>query len=94
MSKVKNSIRTDRISVSFQGERGAYSEEAVLNFFGNMVEVKPLMDLDEVFESVESGETEYGVVPVENSLEGSVNQTYDLLLSSNLKVCGEIILKI
>lgn len=83
-----------RIRVSFQGERGAYSEEAVLNFFGNMVEVKPLMDLDEVFESVESGETEYGVVPVENSLEGSVNQTYDLLLSSSLKVCGEIILKI
>jgi chorismate mutase/prephenate dehydratase len=80
--------------VSFQGERGAYSEEAAFNFFGTNIKLKPCMELDEVFESVERGETEYGVVPIENSLEGSVNQTYDLLLSSNLKVCGEIVLRI
>jgi len=80
--------------VSFQGERGAYSEEAAFNFFGTNIKLKPCMELDEVFESVECGETEYGVVPIENSLEGSVNQTYDLLLSSNLKVCGEIVLRI
>jgi len=85
---------TGFVKVSFQGERGAYSEEAAFNFFGTNIMLKPCMELDEVFESVECGETEYGIVPVENSLEGSVNQTYDLLLSSNLKVCGEIVLRI
>lgn len=85
---------TRLVKVSFQGERGAYSEEAAFNFFGTNIKLKPCMELDEVFESVECGETEYGVVPIENSLEGSVNQTYDLLLSSNLKVCGEIVLRI
>jgi len=91
-SHVKSS--TAQVKVSFQGERGAYSEEAAFNFFGSGIELKPCTELDEVFESVERGETEYAVVPVENSLEGSVNQTYDLLLSSNLKVCGEIVLRI
>jgi len=50
--------------------------------------------LSDVFESVEKGETPYGVVPIENSIEGSVNQTYDLFLEYDLKVCGEIVLKI
>jgi len=80
--------------VAFQGERGAYSESAVYNFFGSSVDVKPCRDLSEVFDSVEKGETEFGVVPIENSLEGSVNQTYDLFLTHDLKVYGEIVLKI
>ncbi|MGQ9551018.1 MAG: prephenate dehydratase [Candidatus Bathycorpusculaceae bacterium] len=80
--------------VAFQGERGAYSESAVYNFFGSSAKVKPCRDLSEVFDNVERGETEFGVVPVENSIEGSVNQTYDLFLTHEVKVCGEIILKI
>jgi len=82
------------MKVAFQGEIGAYSESAVYSFFGRSVEVKPCKYLSEVFESVEKGETPYGVVPIENSIEGSVNQTYDLFLEYDLKVCGEIILKI
>jgi chorismate mutase/prephenate dehydratase len=80
--------------VAFQGESGAYSESAVYAFFGSSVKVKPCRNLSDVFESVEKGETEFGVVPIENSIEGSVNQTYDLFLIHNLKVCGEIIIKI
>jgi len=82
------------VKVAFQGEIGAYSESAVYSFFGTSVKVKPCKNLSEVFESVEKGENPYGVVPIENSIEGSVNQTYDLFLEYDLKVCGEIILKI
>jgi chorismate mutase/prephenate dehydratase len=82
------------VRVAFQGERGAYSESAVYTFFGASVDVKPCRDLAEVFENVDKQETQSGVVPVENSLEGSVNQTYDLFLTHDLKVCGEIILRI
>jgi len=82
------------VKVAFQGEIGAYSESAVYSFFGPSAEVKPCKNLSDVFESVEKGETLYGVVPIENSIEGSVNQTYDLFLTHDLKVCGEIVLKI
>jgi chorismate mutase/prephenate dehydratase len=82
------------MKVAFQGEIGAYSESAVYSFFGSSVEVKPCKNLSNVFESVKKEETLYGVVPIENSIEGSVNQTYDLFLEYDLKVCGEIVLKI
>ena len=82
------------VKVAFQGERGAYSESAVYMFFGDGTEVKPCRDLTEVFESVDKQEVPVGVVPVENSLEGSVNQTYDLFLTHNLKVSGEVIIRI
>jgi chorismate mutase/prephenate dehydratase len=84
----------ERVKVAFQGERGAYSESAVYTYFGDTAEVKPCRDLTEVFESVDKQEVPVGVVPVENSLEGSVNQTYDLFLTHNLKVSGEIIIRI
>jgi len=76
--------------VAFQGEIGAYSEEAAFRFFGPGVQVKPLESLDDVFKVVEEGEVPYGVVPVENSLEGSISRVYDLFLNSSLKACGEI----
>jgi chorismate mutase/prephenate dehydratase len=82
------------LKVAFQGERGAYSESAVYSFFGPTVEVKPHRNLSDVFETVEKGEADYGLVPIENSIEGSVNQTYDLFLEHNLKVRGETVLRI
>ena len=81
-------------TVAFQGERGAYSESAVFQFFGADTQVKPCKDFKDVFDSVCAGETKFGVVPVENSLEGSINQNYDLFLKYDLKVCGEVIVKI
>ncbi len=82
------------MQVAFQGEIGAYSESAVYSYFNSSVQVKPCKTLSDVFKIVENGEVDYGVVPIENSIEGSVNQTYDLFLKHDLKVCGEIILKI
>ena len=82
------------LKIAFQGELGAYSEMAVYDFFGQNVEVKPCKSFDEVFENVKAGTVDYGVVPIENSIEGSVNRTYDLFLEYDLKVCGEIIIRI
>ena len=83
-SKKATDGKIDNMQVAFQGERGAFSESAVYNFFGSHVEIKPCRNLSDVFQSVENGETEFGVVPIENSLEGSVNQTYDLFLEHDL----------
>ena len=80
--------------VAFQGELGAYSEEAAVRFFGAEVQVKPYEGLGDVFKAVEQGEAQYGIAPIENSLEGSISRTYDLLLDSSLKVCGETELKV
>jgi len=81
--------RTQGKEVAFQGEVGAYSEGAALQFFGTSITTTPCERLDDVFEAVEQGNVEFGIVPVENSLEGSISLSYDLLLESSLKVCGE-----
>ena len=80
--------------VAFQGEIGAYSEEAAFRFFGCSTQTKPCESLDEVFKVVEQGEVNFGIVPIENSLEGSISRVYDLLLDSSLRVCGEIELRV
>jgi chorismate mutase/prephenate dehydratase len=80
--------------VAFQGELGAYSESAVQVFFSGSSQPVPCKGFSDVFRCVESGETEFGVVPIENSIEGSVNQVYDLFLKYDHKVSGEIVLKI
>ena len=74
--------------VAFQGERGAYSELAIIHFFPNSTLV-PLQSFQEVIETLLSGLSDYAVVPIENSIEGSVNEVYDLLLQSNLSIVGE-----
>ncbi|MDG7042716.1 MAG: prephenate dehydratase [Nitrososphaerota archaeon] len=79
------------MKVSFQGERGAYSEEAAIAYFPSGVSLLPKPFLADVFRSAENGDSDFAVVPVENSLEGSVNETYDLLLDSNLSIIGEIV---
>ncbi len=78
------------IKVSFQGERGAYSEAAARSFFAEDIETVPLSTFAEVLESTISGNTDYSVLPVENSLEGSVGESYDLLYSTSLNAMGEI----
>ncbi len=82
------------ITVSFQGELGAYSEEAASQYFGSGVRLKPCESLEDTFQAVERNEVLYGIVPVENSLEGSIPRTYDLLLDSALKVSGETKLRV
>jgi len=78
------------IHVSFQGERGAYSEAAALSFFDEKIETIPLPTFAKIIEYVENDKAEYATLPVENSLEGSVGESYDLLYSTSLNAVGEI----
>jgi len=76
--------------VSFQGERGAYSEAASVSFFGNEIEAIPCFAFADVLKNTENGNSDYSILPIENSLEGSVGESNDLLLSTELNVIGEI----
>ncbi|MDF2423658.1 MAG: prephenate dehydratase [Nitrosopumilus sp.] len=78
------------IRVSFQGERGAYSEAAARSFFNEQIETIPQTTFAEVLESASSGKTQYAILPVENSLEGSIGESYDVLYSTPLNATGEI----
>ncbi|MFC1915449.1 prephenate dehydratase [Chloroflexota bacterium] len=82
------------VEVAFQGEIGAYSEEAAFQFFGSSIQIRPRETLEDVFKMVEDGGVQFGAVPIENSLEGSISRVYDLLLDSTLRVCGEIELRV
>ena len=93
-SIVAKAKSVQRVTVAFQGEIGAYGEEAAFQFFGPSIKVKPCDSLDDVFKYVEQGKCQYGVVPIENSLEGSISRVYDLLLDSSLKVRGETELRV
>ncbi len=81
------------VRVAFQGEPGAYSEEAVVRLLGE-VETVPCALLSDVFGAVAAGRADRGVVPVENSQAGSINETYDLLLAHDLVIAGELDLRV
>ncbi|MBV1916234.1 MAG: prephenate dehydratase [Pseudomonadales bacterium] len=80
--------------VAYLGPEGTYTHAAALRQFGSSMKGMPVAGIDQVFQAVERGNAAYGVVPVENSTEGSVNQTLDCLLSSPLTICGELELPI
>ncbi len=82
------------LSIAFLGPLGTYSEEAALKQFGQGRQAVVCGTIDEVFRTIEANQADYGVVPVENSTEGAIGLTLDLLLSSPLKVCGEITMPI
>jgi chorismate mutase / prephenate dehydratase len=82
------------LSIAFLGPEGTFTQEATLKHFGHSVQTVPLGAIDEVFREVESGSAHFGVVPVENSTEGVVNHTLDMFLSSSLKICGEVALRV
>jgi chorismate mutase/prephenate dehydratase len=84
----------DAFSVAFLGPRGTFSEEAAIKHFGASTGKVAVGSVDEVFRTVAAGSAGYGVVPVENSSEGAVGRTLDLLLATPLKVCGEIALPV
>ena len=82
------------IKVSFQGERGAYSEAAAKSFFQEHIETIPSPTFAQTLQYTIDQKTEYSVLPVENSLEGSVGESYDLLYSTSLNAVGEVYNKI
>ncbi|NRR30922.1 prephenate dehydratase [Oxalobacteraceae bacterium] len=79
-----------RVTVAFLGPVGTFSEQAVYQQFGSAVEILPCASIDEVFRATEAGTAEFGVVPVENSSEGAVNRTLDLMLQTSLIISGEV----
>jgi chorismate mutase/prephenate dehydratase len=82
------------LKAAFLGPEGTFSQQAVFKHFGHSVHALPLVSIDEVFEEVQSGRADFGVVPVENSTEGTINNTLDMFLSSPLKISGEVELRI
>lgn len=82
------------IKVAFQGERGAFSEIAAKKYFDKAVEVLPSYSFLEVFTKVKRAAADFGIIPIENTLYGSVFETYDLLLKYSLSITGELNLQI
>jgi chorismate mutase/prephenate dehydratase len=82
------------LKVGFLGPEGTFTQSAVLKHFGHSVRALPFGTIDEVFQEVESGAADFGVVPIENSTEGTVNNTLDMFLTSPLKIGGEVELRI
>ena len=79
-----------RVAVAYLGPEGTFSEQAVYQQFGHAVAGLPCVSIDEVFRDAEAGTADFGVVPVENSSEGVINRTLDLLLQTTLRISGEI----
>lgn len=82
------------LKVAFLGPEGTFTQQAVLKHFGHSVRALALPTVDEVFQEVEGGAADFGVVAIENSSEGTVTNTLDRLLSSPLRICGEVELRI
>ena len=83
-----------RLRIAYLGPAGTFSHGAVDRHFGEFVDAEPCASIDEVFRAAESGQTDYAVVPVENSTEGAVGRTLDLMLQTELTIVGEIRLRI
>ncbi len=82
------------LNIAFLGPEGTFSEMATYKYFGHSIKAIPELSIDHVFAEVEAGVVDYGVVPIENSTEGAVNNTLDMFVNSPLKICGEIDLPI
>lgn len=82
------------LKIGFLGPEGTFSQTAVYKHFGHSARALALSTIDEVFHEVEAGHADFGVVPIENSTEGSVNHTLDRFLISSLRICGEVELRI
>jgi chorismate mutase/prephenate dehydratase len=83
-----------RPRIGYLGPAGTFSEMAVGKHFGQAVDAVPLASIDEVFRQAETGATGFAVVPVENSTEGAVGRTLDLLLNTPLRICAEVVLRV
>lgn len=82
------------LKIGFLGPEGTHSQQAVYKHFGHSIHGLPLASIEEVFQEVEAGHADFGVVPVENSTQGTIQSTLDMFLTSKLKICGEVELRI
>lgn len=84
----------DPLKVAYLGPEGTFTQQAVFKQFGHSIQALPMASIDQVFREVEAKVAEFGVVPIENSTEGTVSHTADMFISSPLKICGEVELRI
>ena len=89
-----NSEEMAKTRVAFQGERGAFSEEAAVKLLGEDIQLVPRPTFESLFVAIDEGAADYVLAPVENSLAGSVHRSYDLLLESSLHISAEVIIPI
>jgi len=82
------------LRVAFQGERGAFSEEAAVKLLGEHIQLVPRPTFESLFAAIDEGAADYLLAPVENSLAGSVHRSYDLLLKSSLHISAEVVIPI
>ncbi len=82
------------LKVGYLGPEGTFSQQAVHKHFGHSAHALPLASIEEVFQEVQAGHADFGVVPLENSGQGSVQSTLDMFLTSDLKICGEVELRV
>ena len=82
------------LKIGYLGPEGTFSQQAVAKHFGHSAHGLPLSSIEEVFQEVEAGHADFGVVPVENSGQGTIQSTLDMFLTSNLKICGEVELRV
>ena len=82
------------LKIAYLGPRASFTNLAAERKFGSQVEYISCANIPEVFQRVENGDCDYGVVPIENSIEGAVTHTFDLLVDSDLKICSQILLEI
>ena len=82
------------LKVGFLGPEGTFSQQALYKHFGHSTQTLPLASIEEVFQEIESGNADFGVVPVENSGQGTIQSTLDMFLTSKLKICGEVELRV
>jgi len=82
------------LTIAFLGPAGTYNHVATMKHFGSFIEQAPVDNIEDVFRVVETGQAHFGVVPIENSTEGVITHTLDLLINSSLFICGEVDLRI
>ncbi|WP_457096058.1 prephenate dehydratase [Lysobacter sp. P5_B9] len=82
------------LKIGFLGPEGTHSQQAVYKHFGHSIHGLPLSSIEEVFQEVEAGHADFGVVPVENSTQGTIQSTLDMFLTSRLRICGEVELRV
>ena len=82
------------LKVGFLGPEGTFSQQALYKHFGHSAQTLALASIEEVFQEIESGNADFGVVPVENSGQGTIQSTLDMFLTSKLKICGEVELRV
>jgi prephenate dehydratase len=91
---METKIKVKTVRVGIQGVKGAFHEEAALSYFGEKIGIVPQVTFSELIESVKTGESDFGMIAVENTISGTIHSNLSLIRAGRLKICGEVYLRI